>query len=414
MSRRTEDITRSTTANIYACVSNLAEVTSELSTNTQELTTKLLEFQMKQEKANTEFLTILDKIQNQIKKLENSKHSTELDHKLSQMANTISEKITEDVEVIACDMTRFVDEVVNKAFENVLNEINKKSSEKALNEVEDDDDDDIEEDGEEIIDCAEDGRPMKQSKKKSHYLPVLRERIHIKINQHLDWATNKQKRKLSIAKNIGCEYVYNLEETPAALYNRNVTEEYVKFFLRELKENSKTSKGETWTASAIQKICIAYVTYLRKQHLLLDSNQKSVARTEKASELTFSHPFKEVLKILQIDCTSPEISEDEAEALTKKSGRKQLYVPEMSFRSEAAIRITEQIDHAIRVDESGERISGQVQPDERIRINQEDDRYSSLANEIPKFKINKLPPWAVCRGAIRTSSSASGSSGSES
>ncbi|CAG8854639.1 5859_t:CDS:1, partial [Gigaspora margarita] len=77
-----------------------------------------------------------------------------------------------------------------------------------------------------------------------------------------------------------------------------------------------------------------------------------------------------------------------------------------------AIRIIEQIDRAIRVDESGERISGRVQPDERIRINQEDERYSSLATEIPKFKINKLPPWAVRRGAFRTSSSASGSSGS--
>ncbi|CAG8834745.1 39989_t:CDS:2, partial [Gigaspora margarita] len=289
MSKRTEDITRSTTANIYACVSNLAEITSKLSTSTQELTTKLLEFQIKQEKANTEFLTILDKIQNQIKKLENSKHSTELDYKLSQIANTI----------------------------------------------------------------------------------VLRERIHIKINQHLDWPKNKQKRKLSVAKNIGCEYVYNLEETSAAPYNRDVTEEYIKFFLRELKKNPKTC-----------------------QHLLLDSNpsklqenvialhcsqrhcRKSVAQTKKASELTFSYPFKEVLKILQIDCTSPKISEDEA------------------------IRIIEQIDHAIRVDESGERISSQ------------DKRYSSLANEIPKFKINKLPSWAVHRGAIHMSSSASSSSGS--
>ncbi|CAG8854595.1 44067_t:CDS:2, partial [Gigaspora margarita] len=141
-------------------------------------------------------------------------------------------------------------------------------------------------------------------------------------------------------------------ETPAAPHNRDVTEEYVKFFLRELKENPKTSEGETWTASAIRKTCIAYITYLRKQYLLLDSNpsklqenvialrrsqrrrRKSVARTEKASELTFSYPFKEVLKILQIDCTSPEISEDEAEASTKKRGRKKLYVPEMSFRSE--------------------------------------------------------------------------------
>ncbi|CAG8851836.1 8199_t:CDS:1, partial [Gigaspora margarita] len=134
MSKRTEDITRPTTANIYTRVSNLAEVTSELFTDAQELTLKLLEFKMNQEKANTEVLTILDKIQDQIKKLENSKHSTELDHKLSQMANTISEKITEDVEVIASDMTGFVDEVVNKAFEKVLSEINKKSSEKALNE----------------------------------------------------------------------------------------------------------------------------------------------------------------------------------------------------------------------------------------------------------------------------------------
>ncbi|CAG8820432.1 9398_t:CDS:1, partial [Gigaspora rosea] len=116
MSRRTKDIIRPTTANIYIRVNNLTEVTLELSTDTQEITTKLLEFQMKQEKANTEFLTILDKIQNQIKKLENSKHSTELDHKLSQIANTISKKITEDVEAIACNMTGFVDEIVNKAF----------------------------------------------------------------------------------------------------------------------------------------------------------------------------------------------------------------------------------------------------------------------------------------------------------
>ncbi|RIB19261.1 hypothetical protein C2G38_2307635 [Gigaspora rosea] len=263
---------------------------------------------MKQEKANTEFLTILDKIQNQIKKLENSKHSTELDHKLSQIANTISKKITEDVEAIACNMTGFVDEIVNKAFKKVLSEINKKT------------------------------------------------------------------------------------------------------------------KGETWTASAIQKICIAYVTYLCKQHLLLNSNpnklqesiialrhsqchhRKLVAQTEKALELTFSYPFKKVFKILQIDCTSPEISKDEAEAeaSTKKRERKKI-----------AIRIIEQIDRAIRVDESREKISGRVQPDKRIRINQEDERYSSLANEIPKFKINKLSPWAVCRDAIRTSSSANGSSGSD-
>ncbi|CAG8789976.1 20124_t:CDS:2, partial [Gigaspora margarita] len=116
---------------------------------------------------------------------------------------------------------------------------------------------------------------------------------------------------------------------------------------------------------------------------------------------------KEVLKILQIDCTSPEISEDEAEASTKKRGRKKLYVSEMSFRSEAAICIIKQIDCTIRVNEFEERSSGQVQPNECIHINQEDECYSSLANEIPKFKINKLPPWAVSRGAIHTSSSSS-------
>ncbi|CAG8730854.1 15972_t:CDS:2 [Gigaspora margarita] len=225
MSRRTEDITRSTTANIYICISNLVEITLELFTNIQELNMKLFKFQINQEKANTKFLTILNKIQNQIKKLENSKYSTELDHKLSQMANTISEKITKDVEVIASDITRFMNEVVNKAFEKVLDEINKKSSEKAL-------------------------------------------------NKHLDWAKNKQKRKLSISKDIGHEYVYNLEET-------------------------------------------------------------------------------------------------------------------------SAIHIIEQIDHAIKVDESGKRISSQVQPDECICINQENECYFSLAIEIPKFKINKLPTWSV-------------------
>ncbi|CAG8662620.1 6922_t:CDS:2 [Dentiscutata erythropus] len=268
MSRRTEDITRPTIANIYMCVSNLAEVTSELSTDTQELTTKLLEFQMNQEKANTD---------------------TELNYKLSQIADTIGEKITENVEVIASDMTRFVDEVVNKAFNKVMSEINK-------------------------------------------------------------------------------------------------------------------TKGETWTASAIRKICIVYVTYLRQQHLLLDSNPSKLQENvialrcsqcyRRALELTFSHPFKDVLKILQIDCTSPEISEDEAKASSKKHGRKKLYVPEMAFRSEEAIRIIEQIDHAIRVDESGEKSSGRVQPDKCIHINQENKRYSSLANKTPKFKINKLPSWA--------------------
>ncbi|CAG8742579.1 11248_t:CDS:2 [Dentiscutata erythropus] len=161
MSQRTEDITRPTIANIYTRVSNLAEVTSELSTNTQKLTTKLLDFQMNQEKANTEFLTILDKIQNQIKKLENSKYSTELDYKLSQIADTISEKITEDVEVIASDMTRFVDEVVNKAFDKVMSEINKKN-----------------------------GQPAKRNKKSL-------------ITFH-------------VAKDIGYEYIYNLEEAPVA------------------------------------------------------------------------------------------------------------------------------------------------------------------------------------------------------
>ncbi|CAG8568622.1 19509_t:CDS:2, partial [Dentiscutata erythropus] len=91
---------------------------------------------------------------------------------------------------------------------------------------------------------------------------------------------------------------------------------------------------------------------------------KSVAQTKKALELTFSYPFKDVLKILQIDCTSLEISEDEASP--KKHGRKS-----------------------------------------------SDKRYSSLATKIPKFKINKLPPWAVRRDAIRMSSSASGSSSSD-
>ncbi|CAG8778997.1 4033_t:CDS:2, partial [Racocetra fulgida] len=132
---------------------------------------------------------------------------------------------------------------------------------------------------------------------------------------------------------------------------------------------------------------------------------KSVARTEKASELTFSHPYKEILKILQINYTSFEISEDEAETSAKKRGRKKLYVPEMAFRSEEAIRIIEQIDQAIRVDES-------VQPDERIRITQEDEHYTSLVAEIPESKINKLPSWAVCKGAICTSSSDNSSSSS--
>ncbi|CAG8511377.1 13680_t:CDS:2 [Dentiscutata erythropus] len=355
MSRRTEDITCPTIANIYTHVSNLTKVTSELSTNTQELTTKLLDFQMNQEKTNTEFLTILDKIQNQIKKLENSKYSTELDHKLSQIVDTIGEKITKDVEVIDSDMTGFVDEVVNKAFDKVMSEINK-STEKALNEVKDDDDNYIDKDAEE-----------------AHYLPVLREQIHIKINQHLDWAKNKQKRKFSIAKDIGREYIYNLEETPVAPHNRDVTEEYVKFFLRELKKNLKTYSNPSKLQENVIALC-------HSQHRC------------RASELTFLHPFKDVLKILQIDCTSPEISEDEAEASSKKRGRKKLHVSEMAFRSKEAIHIIKQIDHAIRVDKSGKR---------------------SSATKIPKFKINKLPPWAVCRGAIRTSSSASGFSSSD-
>ncbi|CAG8670145.1 32198_t:CDS:2, partial [Gigaspora margarita] len=206
-------------------------------------------------------------------------------------------------------MTGFMDKIVNKAFENVLSEINKKSSEKALNEVEDNNGNNIEKDAKEIIDCAEDG-----------------ERIRIKINQHLDWVKNKQKRKLSIAKNIGHEYVYNLEETPA-------------------------------NPSKLQENVIA-----------LHYSQ---------------HHNREVLKILQIDCTFSKISENKAEASTKKHGRKKLYVSQISFRSEVAIHIIEQIDHAIRVDESGKRISGRVQPDEPVR-----------------------------RGAIHTSSSASSSSGS--
>ncbi|KAF0526609.1 hypothetical protein F8M41_014020 [Gigaspora margarita] len=90
---------------------------------------------------------------------------TELDHKLSQIANTISEKITKDTEVIASDIIGFMNEVVNKAFEKVLSEINKKSSEKALNKVEDEDDNYIEEDAEEIINCTEDEQPIKQNKK---------------------------------------------------------------------------------------------------------------------------------------------------------------------------------------------------------------------------------------------------------
>ncbi|CAG8798722.1 26711_t:CDS:2, partial [Dentiscutata erythropus] len=242
----TEDITCPTIANIYMHISNLAEVTSELSTNIQELIIKLFEFQINQEKANTEFLTILNKIQNQIKKLENSKYSTELDHKLSQIANTIGEKITKDVEVIASDMTGFVNEVVNKAFDKVMSEINK-STEKVLNEVEDDNNDYIDKDAEEVFDCTEDGRPAKRNKKKSYYLP-----------QHL-------------------------------LLNSNPS---------KLQEN-------------IIALCHSQHHY-----------RKSVAQTEKVLELTFSHPFKDILKILQIDCTSPEISEDKAEASPKKHERK--------------------------------------------------------------------------------------------
>ncbi|CAG8803267.1 28376_t:CDS:2, partial [Dentiscutata erythropus] len=85
---------------------------------------------------------------------------------------------------------------VNKAFDKVMSEINK-SIEKALND---------------------------------NY-----------IDKDTEKAKNKQKRKFSIVKDIGHEYVYNLEEM--ALHNRDVTEEYVKFFLRELKENSKTSNA---------------------------------------------------------------------------------------------------------------------------------------------------------------------------
>ncbi|CAG8456339.1 12346_t:CDS:2 [Racocetra fulgida] len=131
-------------------------------------------------------------------------------------------------------------------------------------------------------------------------------------------------------------------------------------------------------ASTIRKICVAYVTYLCKQYNLLENNPKSVARTEKASELTFSHPYKKIFKILQINCTSPEISKDEAETSAKKHRRKKLY----------------------------------VQPDEHIRITQEDERYTSLVAEIPESKINKLPSWAVCKGVIRTFSSDNSSSSS--
>ncbi|CAG8749581.1 10102_t:CDS:2, partial [Racocetra fulgida] len=122
-------------------------------------------------------------------------------------------------------------------------------------------------------------------------------------------------------------------------------------------------------------------------------------------KLTFSHPYKEILKILQINCTSPKISEDEAETSAKKRGRKKLYVPEMTFKSEEAIRIIEQIDQAIRVDESGEKSSSQFQPDKCICITQENECYTSLVAEIPESKISKLTSWAVCKGAICTSSS---------
>ncbi|CAG8573433.1 13664_t:CDS:2 [Racocetra fulgida] len=161
-----------------------------------------------------------------------------------------------------------------------------------------------------------------------HKLDRIAEKIGEKINEDLETIANDiiglvdeflgyimekvKEKSLSVAKDIRRTYVYNLGETPAAPHNKDVTEAY-------------------------------------------------------ASELTFSHPYKEILKILQINCTSSEISKDEAETLAKKRRRKKLYVPEMAFRSEA-IHIIKQIDRAIRVDESGKKGSGRVQPDKRICI----------------------------------------------
>ncbi|CAG8685089.1 14819_t:CDS:2, partial [Dentiscutata erythropus] len=97
---------------------------------------------------------------------------------------------------------------------------------------------------------------------------------------------------------------------------------------------------------------------------------KSVVQTKKASGLTFSHLFKDVLKILQIDYTSFKISENEAEASPKKHRRKSYMFPKWLLD------------------------------------------LKSLAIKISKFKINKLPSWAIYKDTIHISSNASDSSSS--
>ncbi|CAG8783079.1 10864_t:CDS:1, partial [Cetraspora pellucida] len=98
----------------------------------------------------------IKKFENLSKKVSHVKYSLELDRKLNQMSEIIGKQITENIEVIASNMTEFVDKVVNKAFKKVLSKINKKSSKKALNEV-DDNNNYIEEDAKKIIDYTEYG-----------------------------------------------------------------------------------------------------------------------------------------------------------------------------------------------------------------------------------------------------------------
>ncbi|CAG8786985.1 108_t:CDS:2, partial [Racocetra fulgida] len=132
------------------------------------------------------FSTITEGLTTMLIEFKANQEKQNLDCKLDQIAKKISEKINKDLETIDNDIIR----LMNKFLGDIIKKVK-----------------------------------------------VLRERIHIKINQHLEWAKKKKERKLSIAKNIRRTYIYNLGKTPAAPHNRDVTEAYVKFFQQELKDN---------------------------------------------------------------------------------------------------------------------------------------------------------------------------------